>query len=339
MKNILPALLMTVGGLFTSSAVWGQVETERMNIRLKDGTTQSVNVSAVKEISFGAQAQDAQFDITCPELYEYYAKLSIAPKDKNATYNLMYADKEDFDQYASVEDAVKGDLQYFQEMADFYGMTLEEVLSYYLLQGDYSSYMSDLEPGRQYVVWAYGMDGKGKLTTPVETLTVTTPTVQSISQQPAMETAMDGTNLSLIITPDNNERRCMSYLIEKSYVEDVNDLKDMAQEALVDRAMDYLYEGVDESTVLDNLTWTGTNTTQFVGLTPHTEYYAVSAYVNDHFAIISPVTWELVTAGDASATAVSPSKAAIMYKPHAAKSPAKMSVKRHTLKRRVPFAE
>lgn len=342
MKKFFTPLLTAALAIATLPAV-AQTEVETLNVHHKDGSTTTLNLSTIQDITFGAESPaETQLGLT-GTMHEYWGEFSTSPKDDELTYNMMWLEKSAFDQYASTADVVKDDLQYYQELADGYGMTLEQVLSYSLVSGPWTDWMGGTDdnasltvvPGKQYVIWAYGLNTKGEQTTPFESLTVNSPALQLIKEKPVIkDVTVDGTTINMTVTPDNADRRYITYCLPKSAVKSVDELGLKAQADYVNTLIEYFINGEELQSVLDGFSWKGAEETASFAqnMEAQTEYYVVTAYINDAFTLISPVEWKLVKTGDAkAASAVAPVKAAFVG--HATPAAAKAPAVRTTIKR------
>lgn len=306
-----------------------------MTIHFNDGTTEKVKVDNIKEVEFSPAEQESHFTMTALNAYEYYIKFTISPDDPDMTYNVMYLEKSEYDKYESDEDVVADDLQYFQNYADYYDMELSELLPYWLYTGDLSEYiLYDVQPNTEYVIWYYGMDTNGNLTTPFEKVVVKTGSVEKISNTLQVETAVEGTTATLKVTPDDNSLRYFTGVLPASSASSEEEIAEKMQATICDNLYSYIYDmGVEDTDCLQEMTYTGEQTQNFTGLDANTEYYIIAGYVNDHLAIVSPLAYEKVTTGEASA---SEAPAKVEEKAQTVEAatlrPAMKTVKRHTIR-------
>lgn len=350
MKKIFTPLLTTALCLATVPAM-AQTEVETMNVHHKDGTTTTLNLSTIKDVTFGNEEPAAsQLNLT-GTMHEYWGEVTANPADEEITYNMMWLEKSEYDRlYPTPEDAVKDDLLYYQQLADGWGMTLEDILSYYLMNGSWTNYMGGtddmgtlvVEPGKQYIVWAYGLNSKGEMTTPFESITLNSPAIQTITEKPVIkEASANGTSIKVTVTPDNTDRRYITYCLPKSAATNADDLVTKAQTAYVNTLIEYMINGYTIDDVLTSFSWNGGEheaTFSSQDMKPETDYYVMTAYINDAFTIISPIEWQVVKTGSASTASApaTPSKAAFVDKglqPVAKAPTVHTTVKRGLMKR------
>lgn len=284
--------------------VFSQNTVQQMTIHLKDGTTEKIKVESIKEVDFTPSEEESLFTMKDLNAYEYYIKFTIAPSDPTMTYNAMYLEKEEFDNYESEEAVVADDLQYFQDYADYYDMELSELLPYWLYSGDLSEYILDAQPDTEYVIWYYGMDANGTQTTPFEKIVVKTPKLETIANTLSVEAAAEGTTATLKITPDDNSLRYFTGVLPASSAANEEEMRVAMQSTICDNLTSYVYDlGKEDTDCLNDITYTGARTQTFENLTAGTEYYLMAGYVNEHLAIVSPLAYQKVTATGTSSSA------------------------------------
>ena len=93
---------------------------------------------------------------------------NCTPSDPGATYVCTTAYKEDFDKkFTSLEALAEADYQYFIEWGEALGYTPEESIEAFLRKGNLENYDITLPtPEKDYVIYAYGMNSDGAVTSP-----------------------------------------------------------------------------------------------------------------------------------------------------------------------------
>ncbi|MFI3287298.1 MAG: fimbrillin family protein [Rikenellaceae bacterium] len=85
--------------------------------------------------------------------------VTITPIDKEMSYIPLLCTKELYDSYNGEAAVIMSDLQFFKGYAEWYGITLREILEIAYTQGDVvAKEYDDLEAGTEYVYYAYGLD-------------------------------------------------------------------------------------------------------------------------------------------------------------------------------------
>ena len=106
-----------------------------------------------------------------PEFFAFNVKdisytgvvFDVIPADKDLTYVALAVEKEYFDSFASDEEYFQDDLAFFRSEAEAYGLGLSEFLGQSLLKGDTESRsVSELFPGEDYYIYAYGLNASGE---------------------------------------------------------------------------------------------------------------------------------------------------------------------------------
>lgn len=301
LRNICLACLALTAGHATA-----QVQT--MTVHLHDGSQQSFPVATVDSVTFAEQTEASAFTLQMDEVSEVYGLYTIAPENKTMTYNAMWLPKEDFDQYQSDDEVVRDDLAFYQEYADYYGMSLSELLSYFLITGDLNEYITGILPDHEYVLWVYGLDANGNQTTPLQKVFFRTAPVSDQTDKTVsvgLVTA-DGNTTATFTPEDQNMPYAAGYLMTANLSADTTP-EEVMQESISDALYDYLSGGEGIAAYLENQAYKGTDTAEFTGVDGSTETYVLAAFLNANGAICSPVT--KVKVGESS-QAQSPAKVA-----------------------------
>lgn len=119
---------------------------------------------------------DLSFEITVDEVTATSVVFDVVPSDKTVTYVYMGVEKSLFDEFADDEAYFQDDLDYFEYLADAFGMPLEDFLKEYMLfTGDQlDQEITSLDPETEYYIYAYGLTASAKRTSDIYKVPFTT---------------------------------------------------------------------------------------------------------------------------------------------------------------------
>ncbi len=321
-------LLLGACVAFSASAF---AQTENMLVHLKDGSVQRFSVDQVDSVSFSSSSSDEKdvLNMKVDEVGQLFAAFSAKPESSVGTYNIMYLSKSEYDQYQSEDDVVADDLLYFSQYAQYYGMSLSSFLSAILYTGDVSDYVIGIIPNEDYVIWGYGMDTSGNLTTPFRKLTFHTLPVEKKDGNIAINVtyATDGTP-TVKFTPDDTSRSYISGFVADTLSDSY--IVDLINQDTSNNLYDYISGDSSLSDGVAALTDKGERTVQLSGSSAGESYYAVAAYVSDGGAIESELCKERIVVPSSSTSSVKGIKGLRKITPSA---PAKVNVHRLLPKR------
>ena len=123
----------------------------------------------------GDPIQLENFTITLESLHSGDVLIDIKPEDKDMTYWYSLQIKEEVS--AEDEDIFQADMEYFEYLCRYYGITLHELLSQNLVKGNKDWRYRGLKANTEYVFYLYGIESDGTPTTTVNRLTFTTTKV------------------------------------------------------------------------------------------------------------------------------------------------------------------
>lgn len=108
--------------------------------------------------------------------------VTVTPADNSLTYLVLSSDMASMAGFDDDDVLFDDAMSYYQDMADYYNQSLQDVLASYLLTGQYDDTFSDLEPNTEYCVFAFGVsvDGSERLT-PIARASVTTKQIEGVS--------------------------------------------------------------------------------------------------------------------------------------------------------------
>lgn len=132
--------------------------------------------SAELTVTQGAKAEEL-FTITIPgESGSTWIPFEIQPKDQSAQYFLNIRPAEEMEGFVSDEALFNSDMSTYQQLADQYGMSLNDVLMAIgvLVSGPMEDYLfTKLSPSTEYCIYCYGVEN-GKLVAPISKVNAAT---------------------------------------------------------------------------------------------------------------------------------------------------------------------
>ena len=118
------------------------------------------------------------FTVTLTSLHSGDVYFTIEPNDKDMKYWYSLVIKEEMSDVD--EDIYTADLDYFNYIANYYSISLEELLASNLVNGDIEWRYNALSARTEYVLYMYGLDTDGTPLTAVNSLTFTTTAVEPL---------------------------------------------------------------------------------------------------------------------------------------------------------------
>lgn len=141
--------------------------------------------SAELTVTQGAKAEEL-FTITIPgESGSTWIPFEIQPKDQSAQYFLNIRPAEEMEGFVSDEALFNSDMSTYQQLADQYGMSLNDVLvaTGALVSGPMEDYLfTKLSPSTEYCIYCYGVEN-GKLVAPVSKVNAATTAAAPVDNQ------------------------------------------------------------------------------------------------------------------------------------------------------------
>lgn len=118
------------------------------------------------------------FTVTLTSLHSGDVHLTIEPKDKEMTFYYNYLLKEEMEE--TDEEVYAADLEYFNYLANYYGLSLNFLLEENLVNGDVDWRYNGLSARTEYVLYIYGLSTDGSALTEVNRLNFTTTAVEPL---------------------------------------------------------------------------------------------------------------------------------------------------------------
>lgn len=184
--------------LYTGDQVgtfWGLTpDTEYIIVAFTCGETWTSELFKLEVKTDGViDPEDFKVDITFPYLSEVQIKAILIPNDVMVTFHYHYMLKSDFDSYATPEEAIQADFNYYIQLwLDYYeedNFTREEVIGYLGRRGGREYTETNLRAGTDYVLWAGAFSETGELLSPAsyaEFSTLPWETDESITVEPVL---------------------------------------------------------------------------------------------------------------------------------------------------------
>lgn len=145
--------------------------------------------SAELTVTQGAKAEEL-FTITIPEeCGSTWIPFEIQPKDQSAQYFLNIRPAEEMEGFVSDEALFNSDMSFYQELADQYGMSLNDVLieTNALVSGPLEKKLfPKLSPSTEYCIYCYGVEN-GKLVAPVSKVNAATTAAGPVDNKLSIE--------------------------------------------------------------------------------------------------------------------------------------------------------
>ena len=169
---------------------------------------------------------DSDFVINATPTGAYSCSVQYVPMNYEGPFFFLVVDKSYFEFYQltnNYEGLYEDDIEWLMELADYYGMSLEEYLSRnaQLFSADgrevVMSY-SDLEPKTSYVAYCYGMDLNGTRKTDVCFCEFTTEIIATSDIEFSLNvTDVTAKSASITVTPSNDDYYYWTYISEMDY--------------------------------------------------------------------------------------------------------------------------
>ncbi len=286
MKHFLRQALLAGGILAAATAA---AQSGQMHVHAKDGTVHHFDISNVDSVTFNAAKEASNpLNLKVDKVGQLYALYSTAPEASACPYNIMHLAASDYALYASDDDVVADDVKYYTELAEGYGMTLAEVLEYFLYTEATSEICIPILPDTEYVLWGYGMDSEGKTTTPFYKTTFRTAAVEKKEGKIAITPGTDDSgNLTVTFTPDDDSRAYVSGFLTSDMT--AEEAEKAINKSTSSQLYDYYWGEYELDAAIEKISSKGVTTSTLQNATAGKSYYAVAAYVSDGGAIESTV--------------------------------------------------
>ncbi len=163
-----------------------------LKIHLKDGSTQTIAVSAIDSLTFEQMQSAGTFSVV--DLTTKSVELKFVPAKTLGAFNIGVIKASDLNAFANDEAFCADQAKKFDADAKSWDMSLSEYLDFSLYKGNEIDETktfpySDLEVGTEYVAYAYGVNtADGTANTTVEKFTFTTESLLELASNSAPAT-------------------------------------------------------------------------------------------------------------------------------------------------------
>lgn len=176
------------------------------------------------------------FDIEVSDIKGMSATLHITPPDNNTSYFFWLYTMDSYERYQHSSDyeLLQYDYSFWAYVSQLYGYTLEEVIANDIVTGevslntDYMLYIAEWDT--EYLVWAYGINPSGEVTTPITRKTFKTlapkasemtfevPNIElTWEEQTTEEGTIRGWMAEATIIPSSKEERYFATITNKDW--------------------------------------------------------------------------------------------------------------------------
>ncbi|HIT47243.1 MAG TPA: BACON domain-containing protein [Candidatus Cryptobacteroides merdipullorum] len=233
-----------------------------------------------------------------PEFFAFNVKdisytgvvFDVIPADKDLTYVALAVEKEYFDSFASDEEYFQDDLAFFRSEAEAYGLGLSEFLGQSLLKGDTESRsVSELFPGEDYYIYAYGLNASGERLSDIYKTEFSTLAIDKIPMSFEISTEVNGPYMDLRIKPGDDTQTYVCGVYPAESVSSPEDAVRLYQNYINEQLALGELTGQTAAEVVAGLSSTGTIRRQYL-LEPSSDYVVFAAAVNSTGLIISDAT-------------------------------------------------
>ncbi len=232
---------------------------------------------------------DAEFKLTINNVTKSTMDFTVEPLDKQTPYLVMIIDKQTFDSFPSVDDYIDDDVQYLEEMAEYYEIPLKDLLKDYLVVGDISDSADGLQPDTEYVLYAYHMTYVGEVISDLAQKTFKTNgytlnedtfeiTISDISYTSAIINVKPSSTTPYFLNVVSEEDLASYGGGQEAYTTHLEMLRDY-----------YLSFGKTPEEMIANLCFVGERSLTMQNLSAGNKYYAYAMSVDDEFFVCSPV--------------------------------------------------
>lgn len=247
-----------------------------LKIHFKDGTTQTVAVSAIDSLTFDQMQSPGSLATT--EITVKSASLTFTPAEGLGVFTVGVVKKSDYEAFGSDDAFCADQKKKFEADAESWGMSLKEYLEFALysgseVEGSHKVKYGDLEAGTAYVAYAYGVNtADGMASTTVETLEFSTEALADVD----FNLAIDNLTAKSGVVNANPTDATMAYYIGYVTADAYNNDFGGNDQTLLDNAIGTINTNLAMGGQFDAIAKTGASRSAMSGLTPNTAYYAIA---------------------------------------------------------------
>ena len=208
-KFLLSAML-----LISSTSIFAQ-ETTQLVLHMKDKTETVISLSELDSITFRTPADDGELSLTCTidELTPSHATYTIHANQSNDAYSQFMMPESTYnamiEQYGNLQNH---DQAWWTELAKYQeNATWEDIMHMQMVHGTKTfqseEIINSLEPQTSYVIYYYGIDDNGNITTEIGTKKFTTPKPsESANSFTISDIEVNFGSVLFTVTPKNNDK-------------------------------------------------------------------------------------------------------------------------------------
>lgn len=246
---------------------------------------QSVLVQAVQT------SQEIHFEISLDKVTATTIAVTVTPADETMKYIPMLSDKASMEGFEDDDVLFEDVMNYFQQQADKYGTTLDEVLASFQVTGTQPGEFKKLEPDTDYVFYCFGMSDDKERITPVERMEIRTKVLETteISFDFDIDVNEEEVSASVTCTPTNEDVSYLFKVISRTEYEYNSSSVAWYVRVLLNT---YVYGGYGTmAEVVDMLTDSGVQSAEVEG-EPNMEYVAFALVLDEEGNVVSEVAEE-----------------------------------------------
>lgn len=236
--------------------------------------------------------EPAAFEIIVPEDKVTHCTISfqVIPFDKEMTYMAAIIEKATFDQSATPEDYIQGEIEYYMWYAGRYGFTLEEYLNEALHVGDSELLeVEELVPETEYIVYAYGLTPQADVLTDLYYEVVKSKAPEQVDMSFDINYEINGPAVDAVVTPSIDNQKYVFSTIKKSDYTNDDELKSSYQQTLLDNYLAMSAFGMTMEEYIRQISKTG-NETISLDMAAETEYVGFAVAIDNSAFLVSDVT-------------------------------------------------
>lgn len=175
--------------------------------------------SAAEEV-----VEDTGLEINILEVTANSFTFNIVPEDKEMPYVYRFAEQSLFESYGSDDGCIAYCINYYQEAASYYEMSLSEYLPSVLTYGDRpDTTIIPVLPETTYTLFAFGLSPEGNPLTGLAKEKFTTEKAQNVDMTFDIDISVSGVNVTMSVTPSDDSQR---YFFDMSFASDVGNGED-----------------------------------------------------------------------------------------------------------------
>lgn len=238
---------------------------------------------------------DFRTEIT--EVTETGVTYSIYPTDKEMGYISLIMTRENVESFASENEFFISEMDYYDMMAQYYGLQLNDYLARLLIYGDIENQQQILlNQDTEYYLVIYGMGNNGSRLTGLYKFPFTTTSTEMQEMSFDMSFDVKGSDVTVTVQPDSWSRNYIFNLIEHGY--SVEDLTATLQQ-YVSEQVSYITanQGISVAEAVDMISCKG-DFTETYQLNANTVYDGLAIAVNQYGSLCSELTVKEFTTGN-----------------------------------------